>query len=209
MKPEHLQRSRRLKGYAAIVASAICSGAMWPVQKDLMTQVSPLQANWLMIVPALIAILIIYPSRRRGRQLIPKHAPIGWLALFALFAAVIFYTRNVGTHLTSATTAALVVRFEHKLGGQFVTRQEFPVLTVPSNPGQLLAIMPPDARAGSLLTKQHTQHGAHATIADNGDIVEHSCRLEQSAPGMSILQSPLMCSRPLQPAPGAIRLDFA
>ncbi len=112
MQPDHLQRSRHLKGYAAIIASAICSGAMWPVQKDLMTRVSPLQANWLMIVPALIAILIIYPSRRHGRRLIPEHAPIGWLTLFALFASVIFYTRNVGTHLTSATTAALVVRFE-------------------------------------------------------------------------------------------------
>jgi drug/metabolite transporter (DMT)-like permease len=112
MEPRHLPRSRRLKGYAAIIASAICSGGMWPVQKDLMTQVSPLQANWLMILPALIAILIIYPARQRGRPLVPKHAPIGWLALFALFASAIFYTRNVGTHLTSATTAVLVVRLE-------------------------------------------------------------------------------------------------
>jgi len=106
------ERSRRLKGYVAIVASSVCSGSMWPVQKDLMTEVSPLQANWLMIVPALAMILVIYPWRRRGQQLIPQGAPIGWLALFAIFASAIFYTRNVGTHLTSATTAALVVRLE-------------------------------------------------------------------------------------------------
>jgi len=65
-----------------------------------------------MIVPALAMILVIYPWRRRGQQLIPQGAPIGWLALFAIFASAIFYTRNVGTHLTSATTAALVVRLE-------------------------------------------------------------------------------------------------
>ncbi len=106
------ERRQRLKGYAAIVASAICSGTMWPVQKDLMTEVSPLQANWLMIVPALVMVAIIYPWRRRGRKLIPPGAPLGWLALFAIFASAIFYTRNVGTHLTSATTAALVVRME-------------------------------------------------------------------------------------------------
>ncbi len=103
---------RRLYGYTAIIISAVSTGVMWLVLKDLMTAVSPLQANWLFIVPALAMVTAFYTLRRRGRRLIPRKTPFGWLALFASFAVVIFYSRNVGVNLTSATTAALVVRLE-------------------------------------------------------------------------------------------------
>ncbi len=106
------ERSRRLKGYAAILASAVLTGIRWPLLKDLMSEVSPLQANWLMVLPALVMIVPVYLWHRRGRGIVPAGAPTGWLVLFGVSATAIFYTSNVGTHLTSATTAALVVRVE-------------------------------------------------------------------------------------------------
>lgn len=112
MAPDPQATRKRLYGYTAIIISAISTGVMWVVLKDLMAVVSPLQANWLFIIPALVMVGSFYLLRRRGRRLVPRSTPLGWLALFASFAAAIFYLRNVGVNLTSATTAALVVRLE-------------------------------------------------------------------------------------------------
>ncbi|MHC4567209.1 MAG: hypothetical protein ACYTE3_15810, partial [Planctomycetota bacterium] len=45
----------------------------------------------------------------------------------------------------------------------------------------------------------------HTTIANNGNVLIHSDRLEQSAPGMSMLRPSLVWSGSLQPTPGAFR----
>ncbi|MFP3904658.1 MAG: DMT family transporter [Armatimonadota bacterium] len=103
---------RALYGYIGIIASATFTGLNWPLLKDLMSQVSPLQANWLVIIPALVMIVPLYAWYRRNQALLPPHTPYKWLLIFGLFASAIFYCRNVGTHLTTATTAALVVRME-------------------------------------------------------------------------------------------------
>lgn len=112
MTDEEKNSQRALYGYIGILSSATFTGMNWPLVKDLMSNVSPLQANWLVIIPALVMILPFYIWYRRDQELVPAHTPFKWLLLFGVFASAIFYCRNVGTHLTTATTAALVVRME-------------------------------------------------------------------------------------------------
>lgn len=105
-------RRNTILGYMAIIASAVCTGATWPILKDVLGYVEPLQANLLYILPALVVVGLIYSLRRRGQSFLPTGAHFGWLLLFASFASVIFYTKSLGVDLTTATTGALVIRLE-------------------------------------------------------------------------------------------------
>jgi drug/metabolite transporter (DMT)-like permease len=100
-----------LLGFAAGVGSSVCVGLLFVVQKDLLQHLDPATLNWTeMVVAALISgsVVVLVPGERRlpTRRLLPH------VALFAAIACVIFYTRNVGVQLTSATTGAVVIRTE-------------------------------------------------------------------------------------------------
>lgn len=100
-------------GYLAALVTGAIVGMYWVLQSHTLSLnvVGPAELNWLNII---VVALIVWPlvlARSRGR-VIPPGTPVGWLLLFALNAAAIFYLRNVGVGLCGATTASLVMSVE-------------------------------------------------------------------------------------------------
>jgi drug/metabolite transporter (DMT)-like permease len=111
VKDQALPGRAALLGFAAGVGSSVCVGLLFVVQKDLLQHLDPATLNGLeMIVAAAISGLAVasIPSERR----LPRRPVLPYLALFTGIACIIFYTRNVGVQLTSATTGAVVIRTE-------------------------------------------------------------------------------------------------
>ena len=60
-----------------------------------------------------------------------------------------------------------------KLFGNFIAGQEFSVLAISFNLGQLLAVIAPYPRGDALLAEQHPQNSAHPTVTNDRNILEH------------------------------------
>ncbi len=113
MRIDRQPRWARAFGYAAAVLSGIIMGLSWVVFKIALNseELGPADLNWLNMIGLAIIIWPVYLLRHR-RNLFPRDMPYGWLLLFAIFAATLFYLRNVGVDLCGATTAAIVSRVE-------------------------------------------------------------------------------------------------
>ncbi|MFQ6098843.1 MAG: EamA family transporter, partial [Armatimonadota bacterium] len=104
-------------GYTAAVIHGVATGVYYAVQKDLLrdTQVIPL--NWLQmfVMGAWAGGIILWrrawsPTRGEPADLVPPVYP--FLLLFSLIASVLFFGRNAGVQLTTATTGVVIVRLE-------------------------------------------------------------------------------------------------
>lgn len=98
-------------GYAGAIASGVCAGLLYAINKQLTGHVSPLPVTFIEAVVATVLLLPWYALRFRG-ELWPKRTPWGWLLAFGLTAVMLFYARTLGVALTGPTTASLVTRFE-------------------------------------------------------------------------------------------------
>jgi drug/metabolite transporter (DMT)-like permease len=103
--------AQRLLGYAAAIASGVCAGLMYGVNKQLTGHVSALPVTFVEAVVATVLLLPWYVLRFRG-ELLPRRTPWGWLLAFGLTAVMLFYARTLAVALTGPTTASLVTRFE-------------------------------------------------------------------------------------------------
>lgn len=103
--------AQRLLGYGAAMASGVCAGLLYGVNKQLTGHVSPLPVTFIEAVVATLLLLPWYALRFRG-ELLPKRTPWGWLLAFGLTAVMLFYARTLAVALTGPTTASLVTRFE-------------------------------------------------------------------------------------------------
>lgn len=106
-----MNRTQRLLGYAAALASGTLGGLMYGINKELTAHMGALPVTFGEALIALAILLPLYGIRFR-RNLIPQRTPWGWLIVFGLTAVTLFYFRVLGVVLTSATTAALLTRFE-------------------------------------------------------------------------------------------------
>ncbi len=102
------QCSPRAFGYGVIILHVLVCGSYWPIQKYLTGYISPAELNWLQMV--VITGFMIPPCLLRRRVLYRAPAPWRLLLLFSLVSAVIYYSRNLGIQLTSASTGAIVTR---------------------------------------------------------------------------------------------------
>lgn len=101
----------RILGYTMSVFTGVLAGLLYAVNKALTTELTAAQITF---VEAAVAFALLVPGylwRARGKAF-PRHTPWGWLLLFGLTAALLFFMRTTGIALTSATTGALVVRLE-------------------------------------------------------------------------------------------------
>ena len=100
-------------GYLAALMSGGIMGLTWVVQSRVLSLgvVGPAELNWLNMIGLCLIVWPMVLLRHRGR-VVPRGTPVGWLVVFSLTAACIFYLRNVGVGLCGATTAAVVNRIE-------------------------------------------------------------------------------------------------
>ncbi len=100
-------------GYTAAIITGASMGLTWAVQKYVLSQeiLGPASLNWLNMIGLSLIVWPAYLIRFR-RKAFGHDKPYGWLCLFALIAASIFYLRNVGVHISGATTSAVVTRSE-------------------------------------------------------------------------------------------------
>jgi len=100
-------------GYTAAIITGTSVGVTWAVQKYVLSQeiLGPASLNWLNMIGLSVIVWPAYLIRFRRKAFGPGR-PYGWLCLFALIAASIFYLRNVGVHVSGATTSAVVTRSE-------------------------------------------------------------------------------------------------
>lgn len=113
MRLDHQRRWFRPFGYAAAVLAGVVMGLSWVVFKLELNSpdLGPAEVNWLNMIALTAIVWPVYLVRNR-ENLFPRDMPYRWLGLFALFAASIFYFRNVGVDICGATTAAIVSRIE-------------------------------------------------------------------------------------------------
>lgn len=111
-----LDRQRRWTttcGYAAAVLAGAIVGLYWVLQSYTLDLgvIGPAELNWLNIM---VVALIVWPLVwvRSAGAILPPGTPVGWLVLFALNAAAIFYLRNLGVSRCGATTASVVMTVE-------------------------------------------------------------------------------------------------
>lgn len=112
-RPDRNPRWTAAFGYAAALLSGLLMGVTWVVLKVILNAgvLGPADLNWLSVAGVLAIVLPVHLLRHR-RNLFPRESPRGWLLIFALTAAGIFYLRNLGVALCGATTSAIVSRVE-------------------------------------------------------------------------------------------------
>lgn len=105
------KRWRPVVGYVAALASAVAAGMLYAVNKQLTSDVSPLQVSF---VEAFVAALLLLPGYavRFRKDPLPRGTPWVWLGAFGFTAVILFYLRTLGLALTSPATAALLTRVE-------------------------------------------------------------------------------------------------
>ncbi len=103
----------RLAGYLAALLSGLVMGLTWVIFRMQLNvdALGPADVNWLNMIGVAAIIWPVYLIRHRD-NLFPPDMPYHWLALFACFAATLFYLRNIGVDLCGATTSAIVSRVE-------------------------------------------------------------------------------------------------
>ncbi|MFW5867365.1 MAG: DMT family transporter [Armatimonadota bacterium] len=113
MRLDRDPRWARMAGYVAALTAGVVMGLSWVLFKlELnLEALGPADVNWLNMIGVAIIMWPVYLIRNRG-NLFPADRPYRWLLLFAVFAAGIFYLRNIGVDLCGATTAAIVSRVE-------------------------------------------------------------------------------------------------
>ncbi len=113
MRIDQQPRWRRMAGYIAALFSGVVMGLSWVIFKVELNleALGPADVNWLNMIGVALIIWPTYLIRHR-KNLFPRDKPYRWLALFAVFAAGIFYLRNIGVDLCGATTSAIVSRAE-------------------------------------------------------------------------------------------------